>query len=418
MAPSRAKFHSATDAIDAISSGMTVALSSLSSEPLSLTSALWERGARLHDVTVVSGMMLTGYPFLTGAGAGAFKLRTWFMPGTLLGGAAHELKADFLPLSWAQTVRYLEAQSFDVVLIQVGPADAEGRHSLGINTSQMRAMLKSAKLVIAEVNEAMPRTCGDSLIDGDVIDILVEADHALPEFPHRDGDEIDRSIGRHAAELIADGSTLQFGIGTIPGATLDGLISLQRRHLRIVSQLTDPARRLIESGCCVEDNPKAIVGDILGTADLYRWVDRNPAIHMTDGFTTHSIEGLKRREKFVSVNSGLEIDLYGQLNSESLDGRQAGGIGGSIDFAIGAQLEGGRSIIALRSRTKRGGARIVPRLMAGPVTVPRTLVQFVVTEHGVADLRNRTVHERATALASIAHPDDRAALLEAAAALQ
>lgn len=418
MAGPDAKFCSAAEAVGAIKSGMTVAMTSLSAEPLSLTAALWDRAPHLRDVTIVSGMMLTGYKFLTGPAAEAFSLRTWFMPGTLLGGAARELKAEFLPLSWVQTIRYLQQQRFDVALIQVSPADSAGRHSLGINTSQARVMMQSAALVIAEVNEAMPRTCGDSLIDAGEIDILVHADHPLPEFPHRAGDATDRTIGRRAAELVPDGATLQFGIGAIPGATVDALIALKRRGLRLISQLTDPAWRLIEAGCCVDENPKATVGDILGTAGLYRWVDGNPAIAMTDGFGTHSIRSLMGRENFVSVNSALEVDLYGQLNSETLDGRQAGGIGGSVDFAIGAQLDGASSVIALRSRTRDGRSRIVRHLTPGPVTVSRTLVQQIVTEHGVADLRNCTVRERAVALAGIAHPDDREALLRAAAELQ
>ena len=138
------KIMSADDAVSLVKSGMTIALGNLSSEPLALTAALWERAGELRDVTLVSGMMLTGYPFLQGSGADAFKLRTWFMPGTLLGGKAKDLKADFLPLTWAQTIRYLDAQAFDVVLMQVSPADRNGYHSFGINTSQMRAMIRGA----------------------------------------------------------------------------------------------------------------------------------------------------------------------------------------------------------------------------------------------------------------------------------
>ncbi len=411
------KTRSAADAISAITSGMVVATGSLSSEPLSLTSALWENAKGLKDVTIVSGMMLTGYPFLLNDRSEAFKLRTWFMPGTLLGGDAKNVKADFLPLTWAQTVRYLTEQAFDAVLVQVSPADANGYHSFGLNTSQARATLNKAKLVIAEVNEAMPRTRGDSLIHESAFDILVPADHALPEFPHREGDDIDREIGRLAAELVPDGATLQFGIGTIPGAALDGLIELGRRDISVISQMTDPARKLIESGVCVTSNPKALVGDVLGTHALYEWMDDNDQVHMTDGLTTHSIEKFAKRSGFVSINSALEIDLYGQLNADFLNGLQVGGIGGSVDFTIGAQVAGNRSIIALRSRTKRGVPRIVPNLNPGPVTVPRTLIQYVVTEYGVADLRNKTVRERALALAQIAHPDDRDALAEAAARL-
>lgn len=412
-AANKTKTMSADDAVSLVRSGMTVALGNLSSEPLALTAALWNRAGELRDVTIVSGMMLTGYPFLQGAGAETFKLRTWFMPGTLLGGEAKDLRADVLPLTWAQTIRYLDAQAFDVVLLQVSPADRNGYHSFGVNTSQMRAMMRGSGIVIAQVNEAMPRTMGDSLVHVSELDVLVPSDRPLIEFPHRDGDAADSAIGEAVADLVPDGATLQFGIGTIPAAALDGLIQRGRKEINIISQMTDPAWRLIESGVCHKALPQAQVGDALGTRALYDWLNQNPAVHFVDGLATHSLETLARRHRFVSINSALEIDLYGQFNSEMLAGRQVGGIGGSVDFAAGAQFDGNRSIIALRSRTSDGKPRIVPNLPVGPVTVSRTYVQFVVTEYGVADLRNLTVRERALALAGIAHPDDRAELIEA-----
>ena len=172
---------------------------------------------------------------------------------------------------------------------------------------------------------------------------------------------------------------------------------------------------LVESGRCSSDLPNALVGDILGSEDLYRWVDHNKSIRLEDASLTHGLNGLAKVKNFVSINSALEIDLYGQLNSETLNDRQAGGIGGSIDFMMGAQFEGNGSIVAFPSTTGRGKSRIVESLAEGPVTVPRSLVQYVVTEFGVADLRNKTSLERAVALASIAHPDFRDSLLRASA---
>ncbi|GGC78018.1 acetyl-CoA hydrolase/transferase family protein [Chelatococcus reniformis] len=412
------KWRSAADAVDAIASGMTVGLGHVGAEPTALTAALWERGRDLRDVTLLSGMMLTGYPFLKPETGDGFRLKTWFMPGTLLSAEAREVEAEYLPLNWTQTARFLLSAGTDVALVQVSEADAAGYHSLGISTGQHRPMIRGSKLVIAEVNPAMPRTCGDSLIHESELDILVRAEHPLIAFPHRDGDPIDRAIGLKAAELIGDGTTIQFGIGTIPGAMLDGLLALGRCNLRILSQISDPARALIEAGACVADGPKAIVGEVIGSHALYEWARDNADLAMADALSTHAIAGFATRERFVSVNSALEIDLYGQVNSETLDGRQVGAIGGSIDFAIGAQLDGNLSIIALRSATKRGEARIVPVLKPGPVTVPRSLVQVVVTEHGVADLRNRTMKERAQALAAIAHPDHREDLARHAAAIR
>src|SRR5690606_22553386 len=186
------------------------------------------------------------------------------------------------------------------------------------------------------------------------------------------------------------------------------------RDLTIHSQVTDPARRLIEAGCCPSRSSIARVGEVLGSLELYAWADRNPALDMVDAFGTHSPDMLAKIRNFVSVNSALEIDLYGQVNSESLNGKQIGAIGGSLDFAIGGQFADNLAIIALRSETSRGISRIVPCLQAGPVTTQRSLVQIVVTENGAADLRGLSVSERAIALAGLAAPDKREDLLRAA----
>jgi 4-hydroxybutyrate CoA-transferase len=301
----------------------------------------------------------------------------------------------------------------------VSPADGDGFHSLGVCTSLTPPMLHGAGLVIAEVNRHMPRTRGHSLVHRSQIDVLVLADHEIPAFPHREGDETDRRIGERAATFVPDGATLQFGVGTIPGATVRALIGEGRRDLRILSQLTDPAMHLIDAGAGVSDGPAAVVGDILGSQDLYRWVDGNPAISMvSDALESHGLETIARWAPLVSINSALEVDLYGQVNSEVTDGRTVGAIGGGLDFAMAAQMPGGTSVIALRSATRHGASRIVPVLPAGPVTQPRSLQQFVVTEYGVADLRDRSVRERAVALAGIAHPDHRDALTIAARTLQ
>lgn len=404
----------AEEAASLISSGQTVAVAQLGAEPITITSALWARAGALSDVTIVTGMMVTGYPFLK-LPASPFRLRTWFMPGALLGQSFRDVSADYMPLTWAQTARWLGRLKPDVALIQVSPEDENGFHSLGVCTSMTPAMMKGAHLVVAEVNPQMPRTRGHSLIHRSRIDVLVPADHPIPDFPHRGEDETDRRIGTLAAAFVPDGATLQFGVGTIPGATVRALIQAGRKGLRILSQLTDPAMHLIEAGACNADGPAAFVGDILGTQALYQWAHDNPAISMvSDALQSHGLESMSRWAPLVSINSALEIDLYGQVNSEVTGGRTVGAIGGSLDFAMAAQVPGGTSVIALRATTRHGDSRIVPVLPAGPVTQPRTLLQFVVTEFGVADLRDMSVRERATALAGIAHPDHRDALRAAA----
>lgn len=412
------QWRDAAGALDLIKSGMTVGLGHVGAEPLSLTAGLWERKDRLRDITLLTGMMLTGYPFLGPDYREAFRLKTWFMPGTLLSADMRDIAADYLPMNWMQTARYLGSAGIDVALVQVSEADSQGFHSMGISVGLHAPLIRGAKLVIAEVNPAMPRTRGQSLIHTSEIGVLVKAEHPLIPFPNRDADEVDRRIALNAARFVEDGASIQFGIGAIPSAMLEALIALGRKDLRIISQITDPARKLIEAGACTTDGPAAVIGEVLGSEALYRWSHENPALHMVDAFSTHKLESLLPRGRFISVNSTLEIDLYGQINSETLDGRQVGAIGGSLDFAMGAQLQDNLSVIALRATTKKGKSRVVPCLSPGPVTLPRSLVQVVVTENGVADLRNKTMRERAIALAHVADEASREDLLRHAASIQ
>lgn len=413
----KGEWRSASDAIDEVTSGMTVGIGHLGAEPITLTSELWARADRLQNVTLVAGMMLTGYPFLK-APDSPFRLRTWFMPGTLMSGEMRDVAADYLPMSWTQAARYLGSGVLDLAIVQVSEADSEGFHSLGISASQHLPMVKGARRVIAEVNAAMPRTRGDACIHASDIDILVHGDHDLLPFPNRAAGAVERQIGRAAAEWVPDGAWLQFGIGAIPGAMLEGLIDKGARDLRVLSQVTDPARTLLESACCDGPGPRALIGEILGTEDLYHWSHDNDQLFVTGAQRTHALSTFMDRCPFVSVNSALEMDLFGQINSEWLDGRQMGAVGGAMDFGMAAQIDGNLSVIALNAATAKGKSRIVPMLGPGPVSVPRSLVQVVVTEYGSADLRGMTVNERALALATIAHPDHREALERAAATLR
>jgi len=408
---------SAAEAVAYIDSGMSVAFPHLSAEPTALTEALWRRAEALSEVTVYSGMLLSGYGFLKGPAAANITFKTWFMPGTLLRKTASDVKAEYLPLTWAQTARFLRSIPIDVALVQVSPADAQGNHSFGVNCTVAKSLVENAKFVIAQINERMPRTLGDSTVHASRLNMVVEGTRPLIEFPYRDTDEVDEVIGRHIAGMVPDGAAVQFGIGGIPGAAVDALVERGARNLQIISMLTDPARRLIEAGCCTEQNPKAFVGDILGTTGLYDWVDGNEAVALADALTTHSVESFVGRPSLFSINSGLEVDLYGQVNSETLGGRQAGAMGGSVDFAVAGTVEGVTSVVGLRSTTNGGASRIVSRLDGGIVTISRTFVQTVVTEYGIAELANKTVHERAVALARIAHPDHREQLLARAAEL-
>lgn len=407
----------ADEALAHVRSGMSVVFPHLSAEPTALTSALWRRAEHLSDLTVYSGMLLSGYKFLSMPAARNLRFRTWFPPGTLLRKTAADVRAEYLPLTWAQTARFLAETAFDVALVQVSPADAEGFHNTGLNCTVVKAVAESAKLLIAQVNENVPRTLGDSRLHASRIGVLVEENEPLMEYPNRPTDAVDDEIGRLIAPLVPDGAALSFGVGAIPLAAARALIRKGARDLTFVNTFTDPVMELIEAGCAQAANPKAFVGDIFGSRDLYRWVDGNAAVAMADALSTHSVEAVVARKNIVSVNSALEVDLLGQVNAETIDGKQAGAMGGGVDWAVSGQVAGSRFILGLRSRTNSGKPRIVRQLDSRIVSISRTFVETVVTEHGVAALRNKTVAERAHALAMIAHPDDRRMLLDEAAGL-
>jgi 4-hydroxybutyrate CoA-transferase len=405
------------EALSIVQPGMTVASTSLSAEPVILLEALAKRVADVGPITLLSGMFLDGYRALAPYLGHDIRLVTWFMPQALLGDVQLGPNVDFLPVTWTQTYRYVQAADLDVCLIHVSEPDDQGYYSTGISAGMTRVMTQQANVVIAQVNREMPRTAGDTLLHESEIDFVVAHDSPLRPFPHREPDDRDALIAEHVLQFIPDGTTVQAGVGTVPESVLRKLAAAGRSGLTLVSTFTDEARALIEAGCCVSEGPAAVVGDVMGSADLYRWVENNPRVELRQVLDTHGLEALARHRRFVSINSTMEVDLYGQLNSEVLSSGQAGGIGGSVDFMIGAQLGDNMSIIALPSITGRGRSRIVPVIRRGLVTVPRTLVQVVVTEHGVADLRGRTARERAEALIAISHPDQREELRAAAASL-
>ncbi len=409
---------SAEEALNVVTDGMSVVFPHLSAEPVTLTRALWQRAESLTEITAISGMLLSGYKFLQSEVASKVRFKTWFMPGTLLRKTAGDVKAEYLPLTYAQVARYLKEVSFDVALVQVSPADENGMHSFGVTCTTAMPLVESAKIVIAQVNKNIPRTCGNSMVPSSCFDYLVEADEALIEYPNRPIDDIDGAIGTAIAGLIPDGATLSFGVGGIPGAAARALIAEKRQDLKFINTFTDAVMDVIKAGCATKTMPVAHVGDIFGSKALYDWVADNPALYLSDASTTHTPESFVARKTVFSVNSALEIDLLGQVNAETIGNKQSGAMGGLIDFAVGGQVEGGKFILGLRSQTNSGRARIVPKLDGDIVSLSRTFVEHVVTEYGVANLRNKSVYERALALAEIAHPDDRAMLREHAETLR
>jgi acetyl-CoA hydrolase len=298
----------------------------------------------------------------------------------------------------------------DVVLLQVCGPDPDGNYNAGIGIECLREMMAGARLVIAQLNPALPWTHGDTLIAPSEIDLLVPAAHPLLELPLRPPGPVERAIAGHVAALVPDRATIELGIGAIPQAVAAALGG--KRGLGVHSgTIGDAVADLIEAGI-VDNLHKEIDPGIsvtlmlMGTRRLYAFADRNPRIAIRSPRYTHDALVLGNFRRFVAINSALEIDLTGQVNAETAAGRHIGLVGGQMDFVRAAnRAPEGRSIIALPSTSRdRRHSRIVARLADGVVTTPRAEADLIVTEHGIAELKGRTLAERAQALIAIAHP--------------
>jgi acyl-CoA hydrolase len=282
------------------------------------------------------------------------------------------------------------------------------------------AAVQTARHVIAQVNPRMPRTHGDGLIHVDRLNAIVEADEPIPEVQPPVLGEEERAIGRHAASLIEDGSTLQMGIGAIPDAILGALGD--HRDLGIHTEmfsdgLIDLVERGVVTGIHKRIHPGKIVATfVIGTRRLYDFVDDNPLVSMRDVAYVNDTAVIRQNPKAVAINSAIEVDITGQVCADSIGTRMYSGVGGQMDFVRGASLSpGGKPIIALPAVTRRGESRIVPFLNAGAgVVTTRAHVHYVVTEFGVAHLYGRNLRQRARALIEIAHPTHREELARAA----
>jgi len=312
------------------------------------------------------------------------------------------------------------------------PPDRFGYVSLSLSATYERELMEAADIVILEMNEQTPWTFGDTVIHLDAVDYIVENSYALPQLPIVESDERDRKIGGYIAELIEDGSSIQLGIGGIPNAVAGEL--LHKKGLSIHTEMfTDGMVDLYEAGAIAKSapgsDPRMLAGKMvatfaLGTQRLYDFIDRNPAVAIMRGSWVNNPYVIKHNKQQVSINTTLEIDLTGQVCSESIGPKQFSGTGGQADTAIGAQMsEGGKSFIALYSTaevkqadgTRKTVSKIAPTLTPGAVvTLHRSNIDYVVTEYGVVRLKGAPVNERAAALISIAHPDFRAALQEEA----
>lgn len=387
-------------------------------EPLALTEALVAQRAELGGVSVFlgSGFSNTLRPeyadHIRFLGMGAVGTHRRLSKAGVL---------DVLPCHVSKLEAYVTDGIIpcDVVLIQVAPPDEKGHFSLGLVSDYIRAAVRRARVVIAEMNVRVPQVpCADPLT-ADEIDFIIQSDRPLVELPPAAVTDLDRTISGFVQAYIPDRATLQVGIGAVPEAVMSDLKG--RRDLGIHSgMLGDSVVDLVEAGAVSNaykeiDPGITITGALIGTRRLYDFCHRNNGVRMHPLSYTHNLAVLSRLSRFVSMNSAVEVDLSGQVNAEVAGGQYIGAVGGQVDYVRAASASpGGHSIIALPSTAQDGTvSRIVPQL-SGPVTTARSDVDVIVTEFGAADLRGKTLSQRAKALIAIAHPAHREALDRAA----
>ena len=407
----------AEQAVANIQSGYRVFLSGNCSVPQQVLSAFVERAKSLQDVEVVQVLALGPADYVAPEMAGHVRVNTLFISDNVRQ-AVNEGRADFTPCFLSEVPGLFKNGQLplDVALVHVSPPDEHGFCSFGIEISVTKTAAQSARLVIAEVNPNMPRTLGDAFIHVSKIHCIVPVDYKLPEIRTGITSELSQRIAKHIAGIIPDGATLQMGIGDIPDAVLHQLTS--HKHLGIHTEMfSDGVIDLVERGVIDGEQKtlhpgKIAAGFLMGTQRLYTFVHDNPIIEM------HPIEYINdpfviaQNDRMVAINSAIEVDLTGQVCSDSIGQRLYSGVGGQVDFIYGSsRSKGGIPIIALPSTATIKGtltSKIVPSIkVSGGVTTTRNHVHYIVTEHGVVDLYAKRIRDRARALISIAAPEFR-----------
>lgn len=413
----------AEEAVKHIQSGNRIFLTGNVSVPQKILAALVEYAPNLHDVEVCQALTIGSADYVKPELEGHIRVNTLFISGNVRQ-AVQEGRADFTPVLLSEFPLLFKRGILpvDIAVIHVSPPDEHGFCSLGVEVGLTKTPAESARMIIAEVNEQMPRTLGDSFIHVSRLHCIVPVNYPISEMPmSRDGNaEIVEKIASHIAELIPDGATMQMGIGAIPNAVLKYLHS--KKDLGVHSELfSDGVIELVESGVLTNARKtlhpgKIVAGFMLGTQRLYEWADDNPLIelHRTEYINDPFV--IAQNERMVAINSAIEVDLTGQVCADSIGPKLYSGVGGQLDFIYGAsRSKDGVPIIALPSTTQARDGTLLSRIVcmlkqgAGVVTT-RNHVRYVITEYGVADLYGKSIRQRARRLINIAHPDFRSDL--------
>ena len=406
------KYITAEEAVKLVKSGDRVYLQAAAATPTVLTNALTERASELRNVEIchlhTEGEARYANPEL----AESFHVNSFFIGGNV----RHTIKAgngSYTPVFLSE-LPYLFRNNvipLDVVFIHVSPPDKHGYCSLGVSVEATVAAIENAKIVIAQVNPQMPRTFGDGIIHISELNYLVEVD--VPIYTHEiePFTAAEEKIGTYIASLIEDRSTLQMGIGSIPNAALSKLTNHKDLGLH-TEMFSDGVIDLIESdviNCNYKGSlrGKVLSTFLLGSKRLYDFVNDNPFVELRESSFVNDTARIRKNAKMIAINSAIEVDLTGQVCADSIGAQMYSGVGGQMDFIRGASLsDGGKAIIALPSVTKDGQSRIVPFLKQGAgVVTTRGHIHYVITENGIADLKGKSLKQRAAELVLIAHPD-------------
>ena len=407
------KLVSAEEAVRRIDSGNRVYYGGNAAMPRGLVTALAGRQGELEDVQLNHVLLLGEDPLSQPGMENSFRHNSLFV-GPADRKAVNDGRADYMPIFLHQIPRLFQSGviPLDITMIMVSPPDEHGFMSLGVECLASKAACAAAREVIVQVNERMPRVLGDSFIHASRVAAIVEHDEELPVLEPRPASEVDRAIASHIVPLIQPGATLQMGIGGIPDsvfAALEGTLDLGI-HTEMMS---DGAMHAIDRGVVTGNRKslhpgKVVITFALGSPELYDYLDNNPFIEAHPSEYVNDPFVVSQNDNMVAINSAIEVDLTGQVCSDSIGPYIYSGFGGQVDFIRGAaRSKGGRPIIALPS-TAKGGAmsRIQPFLKEGAgVVTSRADVHYVVTEFGAVNLFGKNLRQRAEALISIAHPD-------------
>ncbi|MDR1091819.1 MAG: 4-hydroxybutyrate CoA-transferase [Prevotella sp.] len=414
------KIVTAEEAIKCIKDNDRLVFSHTAAVPQVLAKALAENKDKFNNVEIYHMLTFGVLPYVQEDMKGSFRHNTNFV-GANSRKAVSENRADYTPCFFYELPSFFERGELpvDIAVVQITPPDSDGNCSFSVSCDYTKPAAHAAKVVIAEMNDQMPFVGGDNFIHVSELDYIVECSQPIFEIPQPNITSVEEAIGNYCAELIEDGSTLQLGIGAIPDAVLNAL--KKKKDLGIHSEMfSDGVIELVESGVIngrkkTLHQGKMIANFLIGTRNFYDFVHHNPMVELYPvSYVNHPCTIMKNAN-LVAINSCIEVDLMGQVVSESIGSTQFSGTGGQVDFVRGASMApNGKSIMAMPSTASKGSkSRIVPFIAQGAaVTTSRNDVEYVITEYGIARLKGKTLRERAKMLIDIAHPDFRDELTE------